>query len=834
MSSGWLIAPPCPRSRETIVAHRILFLFLLIPAASAAFFFSGLLTSQAVQDPTVSLDMVTTGNSYDETTNSMTLGSIENCLTSATANPNTHIHTVHVVIQNVEELVGWQARLNYLGNQMRPNTVNFIPFADNNTGQNISFLNLPIDQASLVHRDLVTASSIPPTAPGDQTALVGAVYNAEQNFAISPDTPPKAPPDDTSYSTNGGGVLASLSLQVLAGNQGNPSLFINLDDGNPNVPGSDLQVFTGNGLQTINVPVDQLGDGYHGEGATCVPLGCVTSECPPVTPTPTAPPTPAPTPTATQVTAINDTGVTADALHFFVHSSSMTLTAEVSGNAPGCATPTATVNQTMGIDFTFDLDVVWPTACVDSGESVTVKVSCLGPCGFMSTFGCEEWTLSGLMVGTPCPTYFVVTNTFFSGGSRYGTIFEYKLGDTHGVVRLQVPGGPIDSGGARDITVDGKNRLAVYNGTFDPYLSTYDPADGSWTHHTFPGWSTVDNVTYGGIASFGDYIYVTDMRTFGDGGADEEYGIVRFDINDYSAERFATPEFIDLNIGLNGLLYAVHTTERAVTEYDPLTMQPLRSFGVFENVRGVAVNRAGHIFTAGLDGIIRRLEGGPNFEAVSIPGARLWDIDVAENGSVVVSGGYQVVTDESLDHVASFFDPPGALFSSFNTGVDLTPSTPTPTPTPDPRIHDGRARKIGAATTVVLSDGTTDVREVHVQVRNDGDHTESFGVYADVVPPGGESNPYACTPAGRVIDTVVTLAPAEQTTVKAFPTFNCGDVAGAQGQAYAISAAVDVHRDDGGACAASQIQSMACYGALADDDGDDADNRTATNAFRVK
>jgi len=169
--------------------------------------------------------------------------------------------------------------------------------------------------------------------------------------------------------------------------------------------------------------------------------------------------------------------------------------------------------------------------------------------------------------------------------------------------------------------------------------------------------------------------------------------------------------------------------------------------------------------------------------------------------------------------------------------VQSTPTptpAPTPTPTPDPRLHDGRAKKIGAATTVVLSDGTPDVKEIHVQVRNDGDHAESFGVYVDVVPPGGKGNPYACTPVGRVIDTVVTLAPDEQTVVAAFPTFSCGDVAGAQGQTYAISAAVDVHGDDGGACAVSQIQSMGCYNALADDDGDDADNRVTMNAFRVK
>jgi len=149
-------------------------------------------------------------------------------------------------------------------------------------------------------------------------------------------------------------------------------------------------------------------------------------------------------------------------------------------------------------------------------------------------------------------------------------------------------------------------------------------------------------------------------------------------------------------------------------------------------------------------------------------------------------------------------------------------------------LHDGRAKKISAASSVVLSDGTPDVKNVSVQVRNEGDHTESFAVYVDIVPPGGVSNPYGCTPIGRIIDTVVTLAPDEQTVVQASPTFDCADVQGALDQTYTIKAAVDVHADDGGACPVFGIQSMACFAALADDDNDPSDNRATSNAFRVK
>ena len=64
-------------------------LALLAIAASAAFLLSGRLTSHAVQNPTFSLDMVTAGNTYDDSTNSMAVGTTDNCLTTAPANAAT-------------------------------------------------------------------------------------------------------------------------------------------------------------------------------------------------------------------------------------------------------------------------------------------------------------------------------------------------------------------------------------------------------------------------------------------------------------------------------------------------------------------------------------------------------------------------------------------------------------------------------------------------------------------------------------------------------------------------------------------------------------------------
>src|SRR5207249_4005248 len=107
---------------------------ILLPVLLAVAVLSGLLLSsrltraQTNANVTVAFDMDTTGNAYDDLTNTMTVGAIDFCLASATANAATHTHPVQLVMQNVEDLIGWQARLNYDGGAMRPNTVNFGPF----------------------------------------------------------------------------------------------------------------------------------------------------------------------------------------------------------------------------------------------------------------------------------------------------------------------------------------------------------------------------------------------------------------------------------------------------------------------------------------------------------------------------------------------------------------------------------------------------------------------------------------------------------------------------------------------------------------------------------
>src|SRR5947208_1613665 len=262
---------------------------LAVGIIGAAWFSAGTFTSRAVQNPTISLDMVPTGNAYDDTTNTMTVGTVDNCLASAT----THTHPAQVIIQNVEDLVGWQLRLNYVGDQMRPQIQQVTPFQDTMTGQSVGFTNLPVDTTSSLHRDITAAQSIPPAPPDGtntaQTALIGAVYNGASDFSISPDTPAKSPAENPApnYSAPSGGVLTQLNLQVVGNESGN-TLLMDLDDGSPNPPGSSVVVFNGTGTAAIQLAESALFDGLHAEGLAACGQVATPTEAPTAVPTATA------------------------------------------------------------------------------------------------------------------------------------------------------------------------------------------------------------------------------------------------------------------------------------------------------------------------------------------------------------------------------------------------------------------------------------------------------------------------------------------------------------------------------------------------------------------
>jgi Right handed beta helix region len=845
---------------------------LLALIVAGGLLFSGHLRSHAIQNPTISLDMVTPGNTYDDTTNTMSVGSIESCLTSPTANRASHTHTAHIVIQNVEDLIGWQVRFNYIGDQMRPSTVNFVPFQDTNTGQNVSFLNLPQDSSLSSHREVSAAGGVAPAAPADgtntpQTHLIGAAYVGTQEFAVSPDTPAKSPPDDSSYNAPSGGVLAAVNLQVVGDESGQASLLMNLDDDFPRLPGSKIVIFDDTGTPDMNLAASALGDGFHGEGTVCAPLDCLNQECPgPVD--------------VRDHTFTNQHTTIASDLHILFEGQAAGR--RLVPNAPGCPMPTFS-----RAGFTL-LDVDWSVACVDPGESIIIEITsqpvALPRCFHWTIFGepitgsCEASTPTPTTTPTPSaspiprtirvpadePTIQQAINVALNGdtilvspGSYFGDIDfqgkEITVTGEHGADATVIDGG---NGGAY-VRFHSQEQLNARLGGFTLRNTLVDLLGASPT--------IVDNVfnangRFGGGIAGSASSAIIEWNTFINNSCNDQdvFGVVAFE-ND-SSPRIANNLFADNLCSAITMTLPEASAPRVLNNtivgnrvgirFNRRTAASRQLY--FNNIivrNGIGLQTDSGSFPAWRHNLV--FDNSVNYSVISDQTGINGNISADPLFANAAAGDYHLLTGSpaidagdnaapglpgaDLDGEPRIQDGNGDGNAIVDMGVDeFTPSTPTPTPTPDPRVHDGRAKKIGAATSVVLSDGTPDTKEIHVQVRNDGDHADSFGVYVDVVPPGGNDNPYGCAPAGRVTDTIVTLAPGEQTVVAAFPTFSCGNVAGAQGQTYTISAAVDAHGDDGGACTASQIQSMACHNALADDDSDAADNRATTNGFRIK
>jgi hypothetical protein len=156
--------------------------------------------------------------------------------------------------------------------------------------------------------------------------------------------------------------------------------------------------------------------------------------------------------------------------------------------------------------------------------------------------------------------------------------------------------------------------------------------------------------------------------------------------------------------------------------------------------------------------------------------------------------------------------------------------TATPTPTPTPAGHDSRLSRIsGVPRNVRLSAGQVITDTGSVVVANQSAHSDTIGVYVDVMAPAAGG----CSPSGRVLETTVTLGAGAKTTIPVPVSYSCSDPAAANGLSYTWLAVADHGADDLASCGPGNLQSVACFDALADDDQDPADNRATRNGPRV-
>lgn len=284
----------------------------------------------------------------------------------------------------------------------------------------------------------------------------------------------------------------------------------------------------------------------------------------------------------------------------------------------------------------------------------------------------------------------VNTNTLREYTTAGVPVQAFAVADDAGAGGTEVP---------RDIAVDTVGNIHVFNGTFNPSLSTIDQVTGVQTDRSGPGTGfSIGNVTNRGtVAAIGSQVFVADQPV----GARNEQGILRFDAaNGFTSSRFAT-DFIanDLNFGFDGRLYALGTEAPAATSspallnvYDPNTLLRLDQISLPTATSGLSLNGlvadgTGNYFAVhGNDEIIKLDAAGNIVSTASIIDATgLYDIDIDASGNLLVSGIDNQVfltntsfsTQFAFDASTSGASPPPRLFATFATAVVAVPEPTT-------------------------------------------------------------------------------------------------------------------------------------------------------------
>jgi hypothetical protein len=275
-----------------------------------------------------------------------------------------------------------------------------------------------------------------------------------------------------------------------------------------------------------------------------------------------------------------------------------------------------------------------------------------------------------------CADTLTAGDLLVSDGSQHA-IYEY----TPDGRRVQTINIPTPTRYNRGVAVDDAGDIQVYNGTFTPTLSTYNPTTGAWAHHGFPGWSTIGSLYFGGVTAYRDFVYVTDAFTPNGG---EPNGIVRFNRGDYSAQRFANGvDFGYVTLGRDGLLYGLagkgSPAGMDLYVFDPSTMVLLRTVSLSVETRGIAVDETGHIFAPGalMDRNIYEFdENGEILKWLNTRERFMNDIALSGDDQLVVgtaNGDDVLRTDTSLSE-----------FGLFHTGGGGSFVTWVPEPVPEP------------------------------------------------------------------------------------------------------------------------------------------------------
>jgi hypothetical protein len=271
-------------------------------------------------------------------------------------------------------------------------------------------------------------------------------------------------------------------------------------------------------------------------------------------------------------------------------------------------------------------------------------------------------------------------------GSIGSNLLEYAQDGT--LVSSQpippVPGSTEGPGG-RGLSVDPSGNVNVFDGTFTPGLATLSADSRTWSFQTFPGWSTVANISYGEVAAYNNFVFASDMFTFNGG---EPNGIVRFDSSGGPTVRFgAGTDYIQVALGLDGLLYGLGGS---IHVFDPDTLAPVRTFslkgGPDGDIRGIAVDNTGQVLAATWGGYLAEYDPNGNYlTSIQLKnslgfGDNLFNVALDTDGQVAVgsSGGNVYLTDESLASVQTIQTHQWFVFATFDHYIGTNPILATP------------------------------------------------------------------------------------------------------------------------------------------------------------
>ena len=184
----------------------------------------------------------------------------------------------------------------------------------------------------------------------------------------------------------------------------------------------------------------------------------------------------------------------------------------------------------------------------------------------------------------------------------------------------------------RDLTLLDDGRIAIFNGTFSPQLSLYNPVTHRWTHLQAEDWSLINNGTYGGIASSGDYVYVGNMRN----ARNDRAGVIRFNTITGQTTFFGETDYIDLTLGLDGVLYALDGRGTTVHGFDLDSLSLINSTGI-NSARAIAVDANSTLFSATWGGLIQRHNVDGSIDISLDAGGSLFDLNLRADGLLLAS-----------------------------------------------------------------------------------------------------------------------------------------------------------------------------------------------------